>query len=132
MISTDSSRLERVVVQKANAAISPAAGNVTSQATEILPKIRQLTEAPELAVPVPVIAPATVCVVDTGAPIAVEPNNATAAAVSAVNPLTGRSGVMRWPIVRTIRQPPDEVPSAMAVAAASATHSGTVRFPPPF
>jgi hypothetical protein len=37
-------------------------------------------------VPTPVIAPATVCVVETGAPTAVETNSALAAAVSAVNP----------------------------------------------
>jgi hypothetical protein len=59
---------------------------VSTQAIAIRPKIRQFTGAPELVVPTPVIAPATVCVVETGAPTAVETNSALAAAVSAVNP----------------------------------------------
>jgi hypothetical protein len=37
-----------------------------------------------------------------------------AAEVSAAMPLTGRSWVMPRPMVRTIRQPLDSVPAAMA------------------
>jgi len=39
-------------------------------------------------------------------------------------PRAGRSSVIRWPMVCTIRQPPEMVPSAIAVWAASTTHSG--------
>jgi hypothetical protein len=59
-----------------------------------------------LAIPTPLIAPATVCVVETGAPRKVDVNSATAALVSAAKPLTGPSLVIFMPIVRTIRQPP--------------------------
>ena len=90
------------------------AGSVTIQARARWPKTRQSTVAPRLVAPTPVTAPATVWVVETGAPSAVEPNSATAAAVSAANPLTGRSWVMLEPIVRTSRQPPDIVPAAIA------------------
>src|SRR3954469_13323792 len=97
------------------AATTAAAGIVMTQAMTSRPNTVQLTEAPVLVVPTPVTAPATVWVVDTGAPRAGEPKIAGAAAVSAANPDAGRRCVMPWPMVRTIRQPPERVPAAIAV-----------------
>ena len=48
-----------------------------------------------------------------------------AAVVSAANPWTGSSSTTRWPIVCMIRQPPTAVPSEMAVADTTMTHTGT-------
>ena len=45
--------------------------------------------------------------------------------VSAQKPPTGFSFVMRMPMVLTMRQPPDSVPSPIAAWHASTTHSGT-------
>ena len=84
-------------------------------------------------VPTPVMAPVTTWVVDTGAPRIVEPTRAAPAAVSAANPLIGLRSVRRPPSVRTMRQPPDSVPSAIAEWAKSTTHNGTgsaPEFPP--
>ncbi len=47
-----------------------------------------------------------------------------AAAVSAQNPPTGLSFVILVPMVRTIRQPPERVPRAIAAWAASTTEVG--------
>ena len=49
---------------------------------------------------------------------------ATAAPVSAANPLTGGSLVIFDPIVWMMRQPPDSVPRPMAACAASTTQNG--------
>ena len=86
---------------------------VTTHATTIFRNTAQSTVLLRLVVPTPATAPATVWVVETGAPSAVEPKSAIAAPVSAQKPLTGRSRVMPVPIVRTMRHPPDSVPSAM-------------------
>jgi hypothetical protein len=55
-----------------------------------------------------------VCVVDTGIPSAVAKNKVSAPPVSAQKPPTGFSLVILWPIVLTIRQPPNMVPRAIA------------------
>ena len=49
-------------------------------------------------------------------------STAPAAPVSAQNPLRGLRRVRRVPMVRSIRQPPLSVPSAMAACAARITH----------
>jgi hypothetical protein len=60
-----------------------------------------------------------------GAPSSVEAIRAVAALVSAAKPRTGRSRVIRSPIVRTMRRPPAYVPRAMDVWASRTTHNGT-------
>ena len=75
--------------------------------------------------PTPTKAPVIVCVVETGMPRLVAANSVIAPPVSAQNPPTGFSFVMRRPIVRTMRQPPESVPSAIAAWQASTTQSGT-------
>ena len=74
------------------------------------------------------MAPVIVCVVETGMPLAETKKSIEAAADSAANPPTGWSRVIFEPIVLTIRQPPDSVPSPMAVCAARTTQSGTSPF----
>ena len=53
-------------------------------------------------------------VVDTGMPSAVARNSVRAPPVSAQKPPTGFSLVIFWPMVRTMRQPPNIVPPAIA------------------
>jgi hypothetical protein len=53
------------------------------------------------------------------------PISVSAPAVSAEKPPTGRSFVIRMPMVFTIRQPPASVPSAIAACAARITQVGT-------
>jgi hypothetical protein len=65
--------------------------------------------------PTPKMAPVMVWVVDTGTPSAVARNKVIAPPVSAQKPPTGLSLVMRWPMVLTMRQPPNSVPRPMAM-----------------
>lgn len=60
--------------------------------------------------PTPAIDPVTVCVVDTGTPNTVAARMVAAALVSAVQPLSVLSLVILFPIVLTIRHPPNNVP----------------------
>ena len=64
--------------------------------------------------PTPRMEPVMACVVEMGMPRKVEPMMVVAAAVSAQNPPTGLSRVIEEPMVLTMRQPPNMVPSAMA------------------
>ena len=73
--------------------------------------------------------PVIVCVVDTGTPSQVAPNSAMAPPVSAQKPCMGVRCVMREPTVRTMRQPPHRVPSAMAPWQLSTTQNGTWKPP---
>ncbi len=57
---------------------------------------------------------------------AVAAKSVIAPPVSAQKPPTGLSLVIRMPIVRTMRQPPESVPSAIAAWHASTTQSGHV------
>src|SRR4051794_41325025 len=75
--------------------------------------------------PTPTIAPVIVWVVETGMPWAETKKRVAAAADSAATPPDGCSFVIREPRVWTTRQPPDNVPRAMAVWADSTTHRGT-------
>ena len=59
------------------------------------------------------IAPVMVCVVDTGMPSPVATNSMIAPPVSAQQPPTGFSFVIFCPMVLTMRQPPNAVPSAI-------------------
>ena len=68
-----------------------------------------------LAEPTPTIAPVMVWVVLTGMPLNEAKNRAAAAALSAHTPPIGCNRVSLVPIVRTIRQPPNMVPSAIAL-----------------
>src|SRR6059058_3287995 len=75
--------------------------------------------------PTPMMLDAITCVVLTGACNSVAVRITAAAALSAANPLIGRSRLILWPIVFMIRQPPDAVPSPIAVAQATITQKGT-------
>ena len=69
-----------------------------------------------------------VCVVETGMPNSVAPTSVIAPAVSAQNPPNGCSLVILLPIVFTMRQPPNIVPSAIAAWQIRMTQSGTSNF----
>src|SRR5450830_1873165 len=64
--------------------------------------------------PTPTMAPVMVCVVETGTPIAVAMNSVMAPPVSAQKPPTGLSLVIFWPMVLTMRHPPNKVPRLIA------------------
>src|SRR5216683_3382833 len=85
--------------RNAIAANAAAAGIVKTQAQTIRPATRHLTADRRVVDPTPAIAPVMVCVVDTGIPAAVAPNNVIAPAVSAQKPPTGRNFVIFEPIV---------------------------------
>ncbi|MNY68787.1 hypothetical protein D3C86_2066100 [compost metagenome] len=71
------------------------------------------------------MAPVIVWVVETGMPSHVAPNSVSAPPVSAQKPCIGFSRVIFDPIVWTIRQPPNSVPSAMADWQEITTQKGT-------
>src|SRR6266487_157758 len=102
----------------------PAAGIVRIQAQTMRPAIPHLTADSRLVAPTPTIAPVIVCVVDTGVPVSVTYARVSAAAVSAQKPPIGLNLVILEPIVWTMRQPPDNVPSAIAACAMSTTQRG--------
>jgi hypothetical protein len=70
------------------------------------------------------MAPVIVWVVETGIPKYVTKNSVIAPPASAQKPYTGCSRVILDPIVRTMRQPPTNVPSAMAAWQLRITQSG--------
>src|SRR5205085_5417320 len=88
------------------------------------PATPHLTAESRRVAPTPTIAPVIVCVVETGTPVRVTYASVRAAPVSAQKPPTGLSFVMRVPIVRTMRQPPESVPNPMAACAISTTQIG--------
>src|SRR5487761_2165561 len=92
-----------------------AAGIVSTQAQTIFVASPQRTAFRRWMEPTPAIAPAVTWVVEIGrCAYSVANKMVIAAAVSAQNPLRGFNLVKRAPIVCTIRQPPDNVPSAIA------------------
>src|SRR5512137_2986426 len=99
-------------------------GIVSSHAQTIRPATPQRTADTLLTAPTPTIAPVIVCVVDTGMPSPVARNSVIAPPVSAQKPPTGFSLVIFCPIVLTMRQPPNSVPSAIAVWQAMTTQNG--------
>src|SRR4029453_9806748 len=104
--------------------MSADAGIVKTHAHTIRPAMPQGTADKRRMEPTPIIAPVMVCVVLTGTPRCVAVNNEIAPAVSAAKPPTGWSLVIFDPIVWMMRQPPDNVPRAMAADADRMTHSG--------
>src|SRR5207244_7501471 len=76
------------------------------------------------AAPTRAIAPVMVWVVLTGMPKWEARNSVIAPLVSAQKPPNGVSLVIRWPIVRTMRQPPAMVPSPIAACAERITQMG--------
>ncbi|MNT85945.1 hypothetical protein D3C72_2261740 [compost metagenome] len=76
------------------------------------------------------MAPVMVWVVETGMPMLVAANRVMAPPVSAQKPCCGLSRVMREPMVWTIFQPPNRVPSAMAAWQVMTTQKGTWNSPP--
>ena len=99
---------------QAPAAIRADAGIVRIQAITTLPATPQRTARTRRVEPTPMMAPVIVCVVETGMPKLEARNSDIAPPVSAAKPPTGFSLVMRWPMVLTMRQPPNSVPSAIA------------------
>ena len=94
-------------------AMNAEQGMVRIQAQRMLPATPQRTADTFCAAPTPTMAPVMVCVVDTGIPRPVATNNMIAPPVSAQQPPTGFSFVIRCPMVFTMRQPPKAVPSEM-------------------
>src|SRR3954447_7483992 len=92
---------------------------------------RQLTTAPGRATPEPATAPETTWVVESGKPTCEEARMTDAATVSDPKPWGGRTSTTLVPRVLMIRQPPQYVPNAMAVAQLMTTHSGTRKLGPP-
>ncbi len=105
--------------------MAAAAGMVNSHAQTIWPATPHRTADHRLVAPTPTMAPVMAWVVLTGMPRKVANRIADAAPVSAANPFTGWSFVMRDPIVWMIRHPPDSVPRPMAACAISITQNGT-------
>src|SRR2546427_8080068 len=79
--------------------------------------------------PTPIIAEANTWVVLTGMPARAVLASAIPPAVSAEKPCQGRSAVTRCDIVRTIRQPPNNVPREMEACAPRMTQNGTWHSP---
>src|SRR5690242_269985 len=91
----------------------------------MFPATPHRTAERRLAAPVPAMLPEITWVVDNGKP-ALEAARITAApVVCAANPCATSILMIRVPSVRMIRQPPTNVPNAIALAAANTTHSGT-------
>jgi len=103
--------LHRVYV---NPEIIAAHGMVKSQAHTMRNVTFHRTADSRFTEPTPEMAPVITCVVLTGIPKWVEKKMLEAAAVSAHTPSIGRNLVIFWPIVLTMRQPPDSVPRAIA------------------
>src|SRR6185503_797753 len=99
---------------QAIAAMSAELGMVSTQAQTMRPATPQRTAETFCAEPTPTMEPVMVCVVETGTPKAVARNSVIAPLVSAQNPPTGLSLVILWPMVLTMRQPPNSVPIAIA------------------
>src|SRR5450830_1194216 len=94
-------------IHHATAPIKADAGMVKIQAQTILPATPQRTAEAFCEAPTPTIAPVMVWVVDTGIPNALDIKRVIAPPVSAQKPPTGLSLVIFWPMVLTMRQPPN-------------------------
>src|SRR5471030_1904454 len=99
----------------AMAATKADAGMVNTQAQTILPATPQRTADIFCAEPTPTMAPVMVWVVETGTPKWLAISRVKAPPVSAQKPPTGLSLVIFWPMVLTMRQPPNKVPAEIAV-----------------
>src|SRR5437879_8494867 len=101
-----------------------AAGIVRTHAHTICPATPHRTADSRWAAPTPAIAPVMVWVVLTGIPKWEARKSGIAPRVSAQKPPNGVSLVIRWPIGRTMRQPPAMVPSPIAACAERITQMG--------
>src|SRR5919204_4183553 len=99
-------------------------GMVSTHAVTIRPAMPQRTAESRRVAPTPRIAPEMACVVEIGMPSRVAISITVPADVSAANPCTGVSFVMRTPMVLMIRQPPVAVPMPMETAQMTFTQSG--------
>src|SRR5438067_9653539 len=99
---------------------------VSTHAVSMFPATPHRTADTRFDAPTPMMLDEMTCVVLTGACRAVANRIVPAAAVSAANPLIGRSLMILCPIVFMIRHPPDAVPRAIAVAQLTITQPGTV------
>src|SRR3990167_1890153 len=84
---------------KTVAATAPAAGMVSTQAQTMLLATPQRTAENPFSDPTPIIAPVTVCVVETGMPSEVASASVMALAVSEQKPLAGLNLVIFMPMV---------------------------------
>src|SRR6185312_16017278 len=116
-------------IQYVTAEMNADAGMVRIHAQTMRPATPQRTADSRLIEPTPMMAPVIVCVVLTGTPRWVAVKSEIAPAVSAANPPTGVSLVIRDPMVWMIRQPPDSVPRAIAACAAMMIQKGMGRWP---
>src|SRR5262245_47816107 len=90
----------------------------------MFPTTPQRTAESRLAAPAPTIDPDITCVVLSGMPTCEAARITAAPDACAANPCGGSILMIREPIVRTIRQPPKYVPSAIALAEATTTQTG--------
>src|SRR6476660_9621869 len=90
----------------------------------MLPATPQRTAESFSVAPAPIKAEVMVWVVEIGQPKAEAVKSTDAATDSAAKPAGGSRSMMRRPRVRMMRQPPDQVPREIAVAAARITQSG--------
>src|SRR5438132_13491317 len=102
-------------------------GMVRIQAQIMLPARPQRTADTECVDPTPTMEPVMVWVVDTGMPSEVARNRVIEPESSAQKPSTGRILVMRWPIVLTMRQPPNIVPTPLGAQQALTPRAATRR-----
>src|SRR5690606_24955461 len=106
-------------------AMTPAPGNVSSQALPMLTATFQFTADRRRVEPTPITAAEMTCVEDTGAPRPAAVAYSTAAAVSsAAKPCGGSRAVTFEPRVRMMRVPPTAVPAESTPAHERYTHTG--------
>src|SRR5215468_7499596 len=109
-----------------SAPTAPAAGIVSNHATTMRCTTFQCTVPPARPRPAPMIPPETVCVVESEKPKYDDARIVVEDAVSAEKPCGDWISVTRVPSVLITRQPPENVPSAIAVAHTTLTHVGTL------
>ena len=102
---------------------SPAEGSVMAQAATMRPAMFHRTAAPR-PTPEPRIEPVATWVVDSANPRPLEDRMTAAELLSAAMPCAGEISIRPLPRVRMMRQPPSQVPRAMAQAALSFTQNG--------
>src|SRR3954451_20658379 len=101
-----------------------AAGIVSTHAVAMLPATPHSTADSRRVAPTPITDDVMMCVVDTGRPYDAVANSTPDATVWDAKPAAGSILMTLRPKVRMIRQPPEYVPSEIAVAAERITHSG--------
>jgi hypothetical protein len=127
---TDDERADRAVAEQGGFGVDGCAhewgaGSVSVHAPTMLPQTPQRTADNRLAAPEPMIEPEVTCVVDSGYPALEAARMAVASAAGAAKPWATSISMILVPAVLMIRHPPTNVPSAIAVAEAMTTQSGT-------